>query len=137
MSWSFRLLTIKGIPVRIHASFLLVLVVAAASGLGSGRGDWLRSSAFMLILVILLFVCVALHELGHSLTAQRYGVQVQDITLWPIGGVARISRLPSRPYQEFLITAAGPATNLGWQFRRPRGGLDRPTDAAPAATPAC
>jgi Zn-dependent protease/CBS domain-containing protein len=112
MSWSFKLLTIKGIPVRIHASFLLVLVVAAASGLGSGGDDWLRSSAFMVILVLLLFVCVALHELGHSLVAQRYGVQVQDITLWPIGGVARISRLPSRPYQEFLITAAGPATNL-------------------------
>ena len=112
MSWSFRLLTIKGIPVRIHASFLLVLVAAAVSGLMSGHDDWLRSSAFMVILVLLLFVCVVLHELGHSLVAQRYGVQVQDITLWPIGGVARLSRLPNRPHQEFLITAAGPATNL-------------------------
>jgi Zn-dependent protease len=112
MSWSFKLLTVKGIPIRIHASFLLVLVVAAISGLTSTDSDWLRSSAFMVILVFLLFVCVALHELGHSLMAQQYGVQVQDITLWPIGGVARISRLPSKPYQEFLITAAGPATNL-------------------------
>jgi Zn-dependent protease/CBS domain-containing protein len=111
MSWSFRLLTIKGIPVRIHASFLLVLVAAVVSGLMNG-GDWLRSSAFMLVLVLLLFACVALHELGHSLVAQRYGVQVRDITLWPIGGVARVSRLPSKPSQEFLITAAGPATNL-------------------------
>jgi Zn-dependent protease/CBS domain-containing protein len=111
MSWSFKLLTIRGIPIRIHASFLLVLVAAVVSGLMNG-GDWLRSSAFMLVLVLLLFACVALHELGHSLVAQQYGVQVRDITLWPIGGVARISRLPAKPYQEFLITAAGPATNL-------------------------
>jgi Zn-dependent protease/CBS domain-containing protein len=111
MSWSFKLLTIKGIPVRIHASFPLVLVAAVAAGLVNG-GDWLRSSAFMLVLVLLLFACVALHELGHSLVAQRYGVQVRDITLWPIGGVARVSRMPSKPSQEFLITAAGPATNL-------------------------
>jgi len=112
MSWSLKLLTINGIPIRIHASFLLVLVVAAISGLTSGSADWVRSSAFMVILVFLLFVCVALHELGHSLMAQRYGVQVQDITLWPIGGIARLSRLPSKPYQEFMISAAGPATNL-------------------------
>jgi Zn-dependent protease/CBS domain-containing protein len=111
MSWSFRLVTIRGIPVRIHASFVLVLVAAVVSGLMNG-GDWLRSSAFMLVLVLLLFACVALHELGHSLVAQRYGVQVRDITLWPIGGVARVSRMPSKPSQEFLITAAGPATNL-------------------------
>jgi Zn-dependent protease len=111
MSWSFRLLTIRGIPVRIHASFVLVLIAALVSGL-IGGGDWLRSSTFMLVLVLLLFACVALHELGHSLVAQRYGVQVRDITLWPIGGIARVSRLPSKPSQEFLITAAGPATNL-------------------------
>jgi Zn-dependent protease len=118
MSWSLKLLTIKGIPVRIHASFVLVLVVAAASGLirGGSSGDALRSAAFMVVLVLLLFLCVALHELGHGLMAQRYQVKVQDITLWPIGGVARMSRLPSRPYQEFLITAAGPATNLVLAF---------------------
>jgi Zn-dependent protease len=112
MSWSLKLVTIKGIPVRIHASFLLVLVVAAASGLLNGSGSSLRGVAFMIILVLLLFLCVGLHELGHSLIAQAYGVKVKDITLWPIGGVARMSRLPSKPYQEFLITAAGPATNL-------------------------
>lgn len=112
MSWSLKILTIRGIPIRIHASFLLVLVLAAVSGLTNSRGDWLRSSAFTVVSVLLLFVCVALHELGHSLVAQRYGVQVQDITLWPIGGVARIARLPAKPYQEFLMTAAGPATNL-------------------------
>jgi stage IV sporulation protein FB len=112
MSWSLKLLTVRGIPVRIHASFLLVLVVAAASGLMNSGDDPLRGSAFMVILVLLLFICVVLHELGHSLMAQHYGVQVQDITLWPVGGVARIARLPGKPYQEFLITAAGPATNL-------------------------
>jgi Zn-dependent protease len=112
MSWSVKLVTIKGIPVRIHASFLLVLVLAAVSGLMNAGSEPLRSAGFMVLLVLLLFVCVVLHELGHSLMAQVYGVKVQDITLWPIGGVARMSRLPSRPYQEFLMTAAGPATNL-------------------------
>jgi Zn-dependent protease len=89
-----------------------VLVVAAASGLMSSSRDPLHSAGFMVLLVLLLFLCVVLHELGHSLMAQVYGVKVQDITLWPIGGVARMSRMPRKPYQEFLMTAAGPATNL-------------------------
>jgi Zn-dependent protease len=88
-----------------------VLAFAAASGLLNSAGS-LHSAAFLMALVLLLFFCVALHELGHSLAAQAYGVRVQDITLWPLGGIARMSRLPGRPYQEFVITAAGPATNL-------------------------
>jgi|YNPNPStandDraft_1061719.scaffolds.fasta_scaffold52448_2 Zn-dependent protease/CBS domain-containing protein len=112
MSWSFKVMTVRGIPIRIHISFLLILLWAGYSGLVSSRGSWPRSVLFMVAFVLLLFVCVVLHELGHSLMAQLFGVRVQDITLWPIGGVARIARLPETPLAEFLITAAGPAVNV-------------------------
>jgi Zn-dependent protease/CBS domain-containing protein len=118
MSWSLKLFTIRGIPIRVHATFLLILVWAAYIGLGmrSGSAGWARGVAFMVAFTLLLFVCVVLHELGHSLVAQVFGVQVRDITLWPIGGVARIARMPERPYQEFLIAAAGPAVNIFLTF---------------------
>jgi Zn-dependent protease/CBS domain-containing protein len=115
MSWSIKILTIRGIPIRVHASFLLVLMWAAYigyTGAGGRRGMWQENVLFMVVFILLLFVCVALHELGHSLVAQRLGIQVHDITLWPIGGIARIRRTPERPSHEFLITAAGPATNV-------------------------
>lgn len=113
MSWSIKLFTVRGIAVRVHASFLLILLWAAYTGLSeSSRSDWLRGAGFMVAFVVLLFACVVLHELGHSLVAQLFGVKVQDITLWPVGGVARMTKLPEKPYQEFLITAAGPATNV-------------------------
>lgn len=113
MSLSFRLVTVRGIPVRVHASFVLVLLWAAYIGFASSGGsNWLRGAAFMVVFALLLFLCVILHELGHSLVAQLFGVRVLDITLWPIGGVARIVNLPRQPYQEFLISAAGPAVNI-------------------------
>jgi Zn-dependent protease/CBS domain-containing protein len=112
MSWSFKVITVHGIPIRVHASFLLILLWAAYLGLTSGRGDWPRGVVFMVAFTVLLFVCVVLHELGHSLVAQLFGVKVQDITLWPVGGVARIAHMPEKPLQEFLVTAAGPAVNV-------------------------
>lgn len=112
MAWSFKLLSVNGIPIRIHITFLLVVVWAAYSGFTASRADWTLGVAFMVALVLLLFLCVLLHELGHSLVAQFFGVQVADITLWPLGGLARIAKMPERPYQEFVMTAAGPATNI-------------------------
>jgi Zn-dependent protease/predicted transcriptional regulator len=112
MSWSLKLFSVRGIPVRVHLSFLLIVFWAAYIGLLASRGNELGSAAMMVLSVLLLFICVVLHELGHSLMAQLFGVRVLDITLWPVGGVARMSKLPERPYQEFLITAAGPATNV-------------------------
>jgi Zn-dependent protease/predicted transcriptional regulator len=112
MSWSLKLFSVRGIPVRVHISFLLIVFWAAYVGLLANRGDELRGAAAMVVSILLLFLCVVLHELGHSLVAQLFGVSVSDITLWPIGGVARMSKLPERPYQEFLIAAAGPATNV-------------------------
>ncbi len=113
MTWSLKLVTVRGIPVRVHLTFVLVLLWAVFWGLqGGGSADWPRGVALTLAFVLLLFACVVLHELGHSLVAQLFGVQVQDITLWPIGGVARMAKMPEQPHQEFLIAAAGPATNI-------------------------
>lgn len=112
MSWSLRLVSIRGIPIRVHASFLLILLWAAYIGLAGSHSGWPRGAAFMVIFTLFLFLCVVLHELGHSLVAQFFGAKVHDITLWPIGGVARLARMPEQPYQEFLIAAAGPFVNI-------------------------
>jgi Zn-dependent protease/CBS domain-containing protein len=112
MSWSLKIFTIRGIPIRVHGSFLLILLWSAWLGLRTREAGWPLGVMFWVAFTLLFFGCVVLHELGHSLVAQRFGVTVQDITLWPIGGIARIARLPQRPYQEFLISAAGPAVNL-------------------------
>lgn len=112
MSWSLRLISVNGIPVRIHVTFLLVVIWAAYSGFVAGRADRVQGVVFMVALVLLLFFCVLLHELGHSLAAQLFGIHVTEITLWPLGGLAHIAGMPKRPYQEFIMTAAGPATNI-------------------------
>src|SRR5690349_9456081 len=100
--WSIRIATISGIPVRVHLTFLLLLVWIFIAG-GQSLG--------MVVLVLLVFLCVVLHEFGHALVAQRYGVQTRDITLYPIGGVAMLQGRP-KPFQEFWIALAGPAVNV-------------------------
>ena len=112
MSWSLKLLRVNGIPIRIHFTFLLVVAWAVYIGFEDGGANWLQSVGFMVAFVLLLFLCVLLHELGHSLVAQLFGVKVVDITLLPIGGLARMTKMPDRPYQEFVMAAAGPATNI-------------------------
>lgn len=113
MSWSVKIAMVSGIPIRVHASFLLILVWAAWVGLSDApSGSAMSSVGFMVLFTLLLFLCVVLHELGHSLVAQAFGVKVHDITLWPIGGVARLAGMPRRPAHEFLISAAGPAVNI-------------------------
>lgn len=101
-SLSMRVLTVAGIPIRIHVTFLLLLVWIFMQG-GQNLG--------MVLFVILLFLCVVLHELGHALVAKRFGVQTRDITLYPIGGVAMLQGRP-KPVQEFWIALAGPAVNV-------------------------
>jgi Zn-dependent protease/CBS domain-containing protein len=106
--WSWRFARVAGIELRVHLSFLLVVVLGAFQWGGLG----LRGALFGAVLTLLTFASVTLHELGHSVVAQAFGIPVKDITLYPIGGVARLSRRPQTPLQEFLIALAGPAVNV-------------------------
>ena len=108
---AFRLTRVAGIDVRVHPTFaLIVLWFAYIWGIKTGAG--LGGVLFGLLLVACLFACVLLHELGHSLVARRIGIRVHDITLLPIGGMARIERAPVHPGDEFWLALAGPAVNV-------------------------
>ena len=108
---AFRLTRVAGIDVRVHPTFaLIVLWFAYIWGVETGAG--LGGLLFGLLLVFCLFTCVLLHELGHSLVARRSGIRVHDITLLPIGGMARIERSPVHPGDEFWLALAGPAVNV-------------------------
>ena len=110
MASSLSLFSFRGIRVRVHWSFLLIIAWVGWSGVSAGYGP--AQIAQGIALVLLLFVCVVLHEFGHALTAQHFGVGTRHITLYPIGGVASLERMPEEPRQEFLITLAGPSVNL-------------------------
>jgi Zn-dependent protease/predicted transcriptional regulator len=108
-SWAIRIGAIAGITIRLHVIFILVLLYLPT--LLGGRltlNSWTKG----LVFYAALFLFVLLHELSHSLVAKRYGIRVLDITLLPIGGVARMESFPQTPRQELLIAIAGPALNL-------------------------
>jgi len=112
MGDSIRLLTVRGIVIRVHLTFPLILVWAVLQfGVFTGLG--LAGAVFGIIVTLLLFAIVVLHELGHSIAAQNYGVPVKQIVLLPLGGVAQLERIPENPAQEFVIAIAGPAVNFG------------------------
>jgi Zn-dependent protease/CBS domain-containing protein len=110
MTWSWRIGRIAGIPIFVHWTFLILIAWVVL-------GQWLQGHDLATALegvafVLALFGCVVLHELGHALAARRYGVPTADITLLPIGGVARLQRIPEHPPEELVIALAGPAVNL-------------------------
>jgi len=106
---SFRVARIAGIDINVHVTFFLILLFGAIQwGIPWGP----RGALFGALLMVVLFACVVLHELGHSLVAKAFGIPVRDITLLPIGGVARMDRNPSKPVHELLIAAAGPLVNV-------------------------
>ncbi len=107
---SLKLVTVKGIPIRMHITFPLILVWAAIQ-FGSGQNPFWRGAVFGIVVVVLLFVCVVLHELAHSLVAIQFGSRVNEIVLLPLGGVAQMERVPERPYQELLMSLAGPVAS--------------------------
>jgi Zn-dependent protease/CBS domain-containing protein len=109
MGWSINIGSIAGTAVRIHITFLMFLAwIFVASWTSGGPAAAWNALAFM----ILLFACVLAHEFGHILTARAFGVPTPDVTLLPIGGVARLARIPEQPVQEFLIAIAGPLVNV-------------------------
>ncbi|MEW5914792.1 MAG: site-2 protease family protein [Gemmatimonadota bacterium] len=109
MKWSWRIGRIAGIDIDLHATFaLLILYVGIAE---YQRSRSLASVLLAIAFILVVFASVVAHEFGHALTARRYGVQTRGITLLPIGGVARLDRLPSQPQQELVIAAAGPAVS--------------------------
>jgi Zn-dependent protease len=111
MGNSLRLLRVKGIDIRVHITFPLILIWAAIQ-FGWLNGMGMDGAIFGIIVTLLLFLIVVLHELGHSLAALHYDVPVKQIVLLPIGGVAQLSRIPEKPIQEFVIAIAGPLVNV-------------------------
>ena len=109
MKWSISIGRIWGIPIRMHLTFIFLLAWIAWLGWSV---DGLRSSLWALALILCLFACVVLHELGHSIIAIRFGARVRSVTLLPIGGVASMQSIPEKPYQELLVSLAGPSVNV-------------------------
>ena len=112
--WSWRLGSIAGIPIHIHATFVLLLAAIAMSHLGAGHHLALAGQGILLVSCV--FTIVVLHELGHALMARRFGIPTRDITLYPIGGISRLERMPERPSQELAVAIAGPAVNAVLAF---------------------
>lgn len=110
MKWSWRLGRLFGIDINVHATFPILIVWVAVGAYQ--RTGTLAGSLADVSFILAVFGTVVLHELGHALTARRFGVGTKDITLLPIGGVARLERIPERPGQELAIALAGPAVNL-------------------------
>jgi Zn-dependent protease/predicted transcriptional regulator len=131
MSWRWRLGEFFGIVVYMHVTFLLLLAWVALSHLLAGHGP--AAALGGILFILMLFACVMMHEYGHAQAARRYGIRTRDITLLPIGGVARLEQMPRDPVQEPWVALAGPAVNVGlaaalfvltWLF----GGTAAPTD---------
>lgn len=121
MKWQWKIGRFFGIDVFVHATFLLLIGWV-------GISHWLNQQSVTAVLsgiafILLLFLFVVMHEYGHALTARKFGIKTRDITLYPIGGVARLERMPEKPIEELWVALAGPAVNVvlaillfGWLF---------------------
>ncbi len=110
LRWSWHVATLAGIPIYLHGTFLAFVVFILIS-------DWTRerdlaAAVVGVTFVLAIFASVVLHELGHAVTAKRFGIRTRDITLLPIGGIARLERMPDVPRQELWVALAGPAVNV-------------------------
>ena len=108
MSWSFPIGRLTGIQIRVHLTFLIFL---AWVGLSDGLALGWRQALAGVALLCMVFACVLLHELGHAWAARHFGIRTPDITLLPIGGLARLERIPERPIEEVVVALAGPAVS--------------------------
>jgi Zn-dependent protease len=105
---TWKIGTAFGIGVHIHPSFWVLPLIFALRGIGAGY----KFMAMTLAVLAGAMACVVLHEFGHALMARAFGIRTRDITLYPIGGVARLERMSERPVEELLIAVAGPAVNV-------------------------
>lgn len=110
MKWTWHIGRIAGIDIKIHLTFFFILIWFGFSAyLTQGS---ISAALTNVLLILTLFLCVVLHEFGHALTARLFGIKTKDITLLPIGGVARLESMPEDPKEELLVAAAGPAVNV-------------------------
>lgn len=109
MSWSFSIGRFGGTALRIHITFFLLLAWIAFSAWDKGGAP---AAAASVLFILAIFACVVLHEFGHILMARRFGIETPDVTLLPIGGVARMQRIPEKPAQELAVAIAGPMVNV-------------------------
>lgn len=110
MKWQWKLGRFAGIDVFVHATFLLLIGWVGFSH-WTEHQSWAKVAEGILF-ILALFACVVLHEYGHALTARKYGIKTRDITLYPIGGVARLERMPEKPIEELWVALMGPAVNV-------------------------
>lgn len=110
MKWQWKLARIAGIDVYMHATFLLIIGWVALSHWTEQRT--IEAVISGILFILLLFIFVVMHEYGHALTARKFGIKTRDITLYPIGGVARLERMPEKPIEELWVALAGPAVNV-------------------------
>jgi Zn-dependent protease len=110
MRWSWRLGNVAGIPIHVHGTFWILVALVGFSHLAGGgsAASLVGGVAFLFA----IFGCVLLHELGHALAARLYGIRTKDIVLLPLGGVARLEKMPEKPGQEIVVALAGPAVNV-------------------------
>ncbi len=110
MKWSFKIATVAGTQVRIHITFFMLLAFVAMQGTSGGHGA--AGALDAILFVSSAFFCVLLHEFGHVFAARGYGIRTPDITLLPIGGIARLERMPRKPSHELVVAICGPLVNV-------------------------